>query len=147
MTNLTFNNQSFFESLEDLIAQGKSVQFRLKGRSMQPFIPDGCKITVAPTRFEDMNIGDVVLARWRNGWILHRVLFKRKDHFFLIGDGNLAQIEKVKKDDLVAILLSHEGKDGKRYKVTTRSKFLSAGWFLIRPVRRLIHKVKKTLFK
>ncbi len=42
MTYKNFNNQSFFEGLEDLIAKGKSVQLRLKGRSMQPFILDGC---------------------------------------------------------------------------------------------------------
>ncbi len=63
MTYKNFNNQSFFEGLEDLIAQGKSVQLRLKGRSMQPFILDGCKITVAHTKFEDATMGDVVLAR------------------------------------------------------------------------------------
>ena len=144
MTNITINNQSFFEGLEDLIAQGKSVQFRLKGRSMQPFILDGCKITVAPIKFEDATMGDVVLARWRTGWILHRVLFKNKNYLFLVGDGNLAQIEKVNKDDLIAILTTYEGKDGIAYKVTTTSKFLSAGWFAFRPFRRLFHKLKST---
>ncbi|MDM1046726.1 hypothetical protein HX018_00475 [Sphingobacterium hotanense] len=45
---------------------------------MRPFILDGCKITVGPMKFEFAKMGDVVLARWRTGWILRRVLFKNK---------------------------------------------------------------------
>jgi len=142
---LTLDNRIFFEGLEELIQQGKSVQFRLKGRSMEPFIQDGTQIMVSPVKFEDTILGDVVLARWRGNWILHRILFKNNDFMYLIGDGNLVQIEKVGRHDLVALLTSVQGRDGKPKRLRFGSKVLAFFWFLARPLRLILSKIKNLI--
>lgn len=143
--SLTLDNRSFFEGLEDIIREGKSVQFRLKGRSMEPFIQDGSQIRVSPVKFEDTRLGDVVLARWRGNWILHRILFKNKDFMYLIGDGNLVQIEKVGRNDLVATLTSVQEKDGKITSQDFGAKVLALVWFLARPLRLVVSKIKNLM--
>lgn len=144
MNKLLFDNNIFFREVEELISQGKMVHFRLKGRSMEPFLLEGCKITIAPVTFEDIKIGDIVFARWKNGWVLHRILVKGKNHLFLIGDGNLWQVERVDRNDFIAILSSYIGKDGEHKNVSKISKTLSFGWFLLRPIRILIAKLNRT---
>jgi len=138
------DNKRFFTGLEELIAQGKLVQFHLKGQSMEPFIRDGRKIALAPVRFVQIALGDVVLARWKGKWILHRVIFKTQEYLYLAGDGNLSQIERVRKEDLIARLSTYQCKNGRQRKISRAHKLFALGWFFIRPIRILFHKLRLT---
>lgn len=142
MSRLTLTNKRFFAGLEELINQGKLVQFHLKGQSMEPFIRDGRKITLSPVSSFQIALGDIVLARWQGKWILHRVIFKTQENLYLAGDGNLSQIEKIRKEDLVAILSTYQGKYGRQRKVGRLHKLFAMCWFLIRPIRILFRKLR-----
>ena len=60
--------------LNSLLASGKSVQTSAKGASMAPTIPDGSLLDVQPVKPEEMQVGDIVLARAASGRpVYHRV--------------------------------------------------------------------------
>ncbi|MVZ63662.1 S24 family peptidase [Sphingobacterium humi] len=140
MNKIIINNDLFFNNLVYLISKDNIVRFCLKGKSMQPFIYDGSMVTLTSVQDNSMRIGNVVLAKWNGTFILHRILFKYKETIYLFGDGNLMQIEKVSKEDVLAILKCYENKNGLNKDITILSKFLSAIWFLLRPLRILIKK-------
>lgn len=55
------------------VSRGQTVKFRAMGRSMEPRIRSGQIVTVAPIEAGDYEVGDVVLAKVRGKWWLHKV--------------------------------------------------------------------------
>ncbi len=74
-------------AVEELRA-GREVPVRPRGHSMQGRINDGDLVTVEPCQTDDLQVGDVVLARVRGRHYFHLVLHQvveRKADRFLIG--------------------------------------------------------------
>ena len=68
-------NELFFSWVDAEIAEGHSVQFRVKGNSMFPLLRNGCdQVVISPCNAQDIKPMDIVLFRYRGGHILHRVL-------------------------------------------------------------------------
>lgn len=97
------NNDAFFASVIDLLRDGKRVTIPVKGTSMLPFIVAERDLVVLegveaaspagkPRRLADR--GDVVLFRFNNHYVLHRVLdFAAGGDAVIQGDGVLAAKE------------------------------------------------------
>ena len=76
-------NDVFFAWVEEGIAQGKTVRFRLKGNSMFPLLRNGKdEVTLEKCPNESLKPMDVVLFRYRGGHVLHRIL-QRKGKWIL----------------------------------------------------------------
>lgn len=60
-------------SLVTKLQEGETVKFRPHGNSMTPRIRSGQLVTVEPVQGEDVNVGDVVLARVKGVLRLHKV--------------------------------------------------------------------------
>lgn len=58
----------------DDLAHGKTVQFRPRGNSMTPIISSGQLVTVEPLDRDTLQLGDVVLAKVRGQFYLHKVV-------------------------------------------------------------------------
>lgn len=87
-TQITIDNESFFDYVIPLIDQGHNTIIPAKGKGMIPFINDGEKILLEKS--VNYNKGDIVLARLSNGnYVLHRVISISKDSVSLMGDANL----------------------------------------------------------
>lgn len=56
-----------------LLRDGKSVRFSAPGRSMYPTIREGETITVEPIVPSQGKVGDILLYRFENGVVAHRV--------------------------------------------------------------------------
>jgi signal peptidase I len=64
---------SFADAAADLLASGWRLSFRATGRSMQPAIGEGERITVERISADDVRMGDIVLYRTKQSVIAHRV--------------------------------------------------------------------------
>ncbi len=132
------NNDAFFASVIDLLREGKRVTIPVKGTSMLPFIVaerdlvvlEGIEATSPagkPRRLADR--GDVVLFRFNNHYVLHRVLdFAAGGDAVIQGDGVFAAKEHCTRDEIYARVVSIL-KDGTRpVDVTSKIYILRFGF-------------------
>ena len=95
-------NQLFFEWVEQEIAEGRSVRFRLVGHSMFPLIRNGKdEVLLIPCKEEELRPMDVVLFRFQGRHVLHRILCREGSRLILQGDGSLVAKECCSTTDVV----------------------------------------------
>lgn len=98
----TIPNALFFASVEEMIEGGTSVEIRVKGFSMRPFLRNGRDtVTLAPIAPEDLRVGMVVLFRHAGAHILHRIRAIDGDRLTIEGDGNYRITESATRGDVV----------------------------------------------
>jgi signal peptidase I len=102
----------------DLLGCGYDVRFRATGRSMHPAIREGETITVRPVLPSTIRRGDIILYRWQQGVIAHRVIGIAKaagGDFRLLtrGDAAGAQVEPVAPDQVLGKVVAAE-RNGRR---------------------------------
>ena len=88
---LSLGPQNFVDVSASLLRKGYSVRFRVPGRSMRPTILDGETITVQPVAPPDIKQGDIILYRFQDGVVVHRVVGigrKKGDALFFILRGD-----------------------------------------------------------
>ncbi|MFA5849786.1 MAG: S24/S26 family peptidase [Bacteroidales bacterium] len=93
------------EIIEESLKEGVSVKLTVRGNSMFPTLEEGKDVVslVPFTQELSLCVGDVVLYRYRKGFILHRVIeIPNNEIVFLKGD-SLTSIEKVKRSDILAV--------------------------------------------
>lgn len=95
-------NDLFFNWVEGEIAQGRSVQFLLKGVSMYPLIRGGKdKIVLSPCSPGELRPMDVVLFRYRGQHLLHRIIRRDGDLLTIKGDGSYVAMEVCNVYDVI----------------------------------------------
>lgn len=117
---------------------------------MRPFIEGGVD-SVVLDRAEQVRVGDIVLARYRDLYVLHRVYStsptsvtspSNPTSFILMGDGNLSGTEQVLKSDILAKVVEIRTPHGRR-KPLTRAWL----WRHLLPVRWLLLKFYRKSLK
>jgi len=66
------------------IEDGKRIKFIVNGNSMSPFIKSGERVEIE--RADRIRIGDVVLLKMKNDFLLHRVIFVFRNFVITKGD-------------------------------------------------------------
>lgn len=103
MTTKQIANDLFFASAEEFLREGKSVELRVKGFSMRPFLRNGRDVVVlSPVEGVALRKGMVVLFRHRGHHVLHRVRRVNGGSLVIEGDGNYRTIEHATTEDVVA---------------------------------------------
>ncbi len=97
-------NDSYFERVESLLAEGKVVKIPVKGTSMLPSLKEGDHVLLNTTDMREMKWGTIVLALYRGGYILHRLVGRKGDILELAGDNNWVQIERVERDAVIGMV-------------------------------------------
>ena len=96
------SNEMFFAWVEEEIAQGKPVRFRLKGNSMFPLLKNGKdSVILEKCSTDDLKPMDVVLFRYRGSHVLHRIIQRNGDNLLIQGDGSILAMEQCKVKDVV----------------------------------------------
>lgn len=124
-------NTVILEEAGQLLNEGRTVRFTPLGSSMLPFIRGG-KDTVVLQKKDSVEVGDIVLARLKGRYVLHRVIARDGEALTLMGDGNIQGTEACTVQDIMgtAIAIGRGGKD-----ITPgKGKF----WRAIKPFRRYI---------
>lgn len=108
-------NDLFFNWVEGEIAQGRSVQFLLKGVSMYPLIRGGKdKIVLSPCSPGELRPMDVVLFRYRGQHLLHRIIRRDGDLLTIKGDGSYVAMEVCNVFDVIGrvqVVIRPSGKE------------------------------------
>jgi len=132
-------NELFFKEVKALLDEGKQVRIPVKGKSMRPFLQHGDTAVLAPVGGRTIRWGDIVLARTRSSSIvLHRVVYRKNEKLWLMGDAHSRQKEQTTTNDILAVteLVYSKGKEMKLN--TTGRRCMTVVWFLILPFRGII---------
>jgi hypothetical protein len=73
---------------EELLDAGKGVRITVTGMSMYPFLRENKdSVELVKASYKEVKRGDILLVL-KDGehYVLHRIFFKRKKHFYLNGD-------------------------------------------------------------
>lgn len=104
---LELSNELFFAEVEQLISQGESITFTIKGNSMRPWLQNSKhKVIVRPLANSILQCSDIALFRYKGKHILHRVVKIENDKITFSGDGNIGIKEQASKDDVIALVES-----------------------------------------
>lgn len=113
----TISNDIFFAQIEELLSEGQCVIIRVKGHSMRPFMrSDRTSVRIAPLTDSErklVSVGDIVLFRYRDHHIMHRIRRIEEDRITLAGDGNYRLWEHCSHDDIVGMVtdvMSYKGR-------------------------------------
>lgn len=100
---ITIDNDIFFQSVEEMLEQGLSVDIKVKGFSMRPFLRDGIEsVRLVRVSAEELKRGDVVLFRHNGRHTLHRYFGIREGKLIFKGDGNCCLTEQTEPAEVVA---------------------------------------------
>ncbi len=96
-------NLSLFELVEESIAKGLEVKLRVRGNSMSPLLVDGVDIvTLRPFLPEKLVKGDIIFFRYKEGYVLHRIVEIDNTKVVTKGDA-MDKKEIIKISDVIAI--------------------------------------------
>lgn len=144
---ITVPNSLFFESIIEILALGKTAKFNLRGNSMRPWLFEGDQVVLTSVDFRQLQHGQIILAKYHDNYVLHRLVKIKADQYWLAGDGNIAQVEIVDKTALIGTV-QQVFRNGKEIKVTNRLQHIKGMfWYYCRPFRYLIKKILSTNLK
>lgn len=132
-----------------LVADGVSVTFPVKGRSMIPFIVGGQE-SVVLQKPDDLKVGHVVLAEIHpEHYVVHRIVRIGSDGLItLMGDGNIRGTESCTPEHVLARATHVLDAQGRRHTLESKGQIFKARvWYRIRPFRRFILAVLKRVSK
>lgn len=148
MKTITKNKAMMMEEVRQLISEGHTVSFTVKGNSMNPFMVHlRDKITLGPWKDSDIRPGTVALVLDTKGnHLIHRIISRSQqtnpvtgdieDKVTLLGDGNIRQTEEATLDNIIGIMYSLERKGRTWRPDDIMWRLYSATWKLLTPFRR-----------
>lgn len=136
-----------FPAINELLMNGKKVRITVTGNSMMPFLMgnrDSVELSAAD--FDDLRFGQIALIRRDNGaYVLHRVIFKSKNGFYLVGDAQCKIEGPFMPRQLVAVV-SAIWRKGKMISASNMIwRMLSCIWWIRIPVRYILTRPYKFL--
>lgn len=144
---ITIPNEFFFTQVEEEIAKGHSVRFRLKGWSMFPLLRDGIdEVILFPCDTDELKPMDVVLFRYNGRHVLHRIIEIDGDCLNLMGDGSFKAKERCAAADVVGKVRFIVRPSGKIVSVDDwRWRFPSRLWRMTGPFRSPLLRILRLL--
>ena len=142
------SNDIFFAQVEQEIASGNSVRFKVKGNSMFPLLRnEKDEVSLSPLAATPQKM-DIVLFRFNGKHILHRIIDVTDGVYIIQGDGIYTFSEHCRKEDIVGVVTSLHKAGCKA--VSTASgwyKFYSAVWLKLRFCRRYLLAILRRLYR
>jgi hypothetical protein len=134
-------NNLFFLWVEQEIADGRSVRFRLKGTSMLPLLRgDKDEIILYPCKPADLHPLDVILFRYKGNHLLHRIIKIDGNHLYIQGDGSFMAKEECDVKDVVGKVHAIVRPSGRMVSLSScRWKLLSFLWVKITILKKIMH--------
>lgn len=148
MRKITVPN-SFLAEAAEALKRGESVKLYIDGHSMRPFIRGGIDmVEVEPWQAEgELPPWCCPFYQWQEKYMIHRYVGREGDEFLMLGDGNIARIERVERQDIFGILRYIYRPDGTVQDCRDGRWLRKARWwYRMRGVRRwllwLLHLLK-----
>lgn len=132
-------NEILIPQIKAMIDEGRTVTFRVRGRSMRPMIEgDRDSVVLVPCTGE-VKKDDIILAEVSpKRYVLHRIIKVDGDTLTMRGDGNLLGTETFRRSDVIGRAEAFIRK-GKRLNMDSRRwKVYSFFWTRLLPLRRYL---------
>lgn len=132
-----------FPFIDELLQKDEKVWITVTGNSMYPLLREGIdSVELSKATFETVKKNDIILIKRKNGgYVLHRLLRKEKDCFYMIGDAQQWVEGPLYPEQLKAFVTSIKTRkhtikcDNMLYKLCVKI------WMLLIPFRYKIIKV------
>lgn len=125
--------------MEEIFAEGHSVEITVTGRSMEPLLWDRTS-RVRLTSVQELRRGDVLLYRRDDGaFVLHRVVSREEDTFTCCGDAQWWPEPGLRPDQALAVM-THFSRKGEGWTSCQTGGYglYWRVWLFVRPLRRLV---------
>ena len=143
MESKVLPNDVMLEMVGTFLAEGKSVRMTPKGCSMLPFIRGNRDNVILAKPSRALETGDIVLAKVRENYVMHRIWALDGDRIILMGDGNLKRRERCASKDVIGIVTEIVKPDGRRVR-PGKGRF----WRAMLPFRRWILAIlRRTVYR
>ncbi len=138
-----------FPLISELLANGQDARITVSGNSMFPFLRDGIdSVELRKGSFETLSRGDIVMIqRADEAYVMHRVIRKEKDCFFMLGDAQQWIEGPLYPEQIVAVVPAVWRKEKRISCKDFWWRTLTGLWLHLRPLRRLILKVIRGVHK
>ena len=105
-------------SYEEYLALNGSMTYTNVGRSMLPLLRQGKDLfTLEKKRPERCRVGDVVLYRAGEKYVLHRIVEVRENDYVILGDNCVGREFGITDDDVIGVMTGFV-RAGKEHRVT-----------------------------
>ena len=141
MQTIKIPNEIIIPQFKQLLDEGHTVRFRVRGFSMRPFLEDRRDIVTLTPLSKDPEVGDAILAEVApQTYVLHRIIRIEGDKITLQGDGNINYTESCLRKDVVGIVTEFYRKGRKTPDLASGKKwrYYSKIWLLLTPLRRYL---------
>ena len=140
----TLTPDTLFDSVRQLLAEGRHVVLQVEGRSMRPYFRgDGSEqVVVSPVSSDSLQPGNIILFAYGNQYLFHRIVQKKAGILYVQGDGNCFGTETVAPREVLGIVHAVIRRGGKT--VPTRTLWTGLYWRLwyrLRPGRKYLLRV------
>lgn len=139
MDKKTLPNEILLGEVAAVLREGREAVIIPTGNSMLPFLHGG-RDRVVLCRRETVAVGDVVLVRIGERYLLHRVIAADDEALTLMGDGNLAGTEHCSAADVIGTVTEIIRPSGRRVR-PGKARL----WRILRPLRRYLLGVYRRL--
>ncbi len=145
-----------FPVIKEILEGGGRAWITVTGMSMYPFLrEDVDSVELSPTSIDAVNRGDIVLIQRVTGeYILHRVLRRGKESFYIIGDAQQWIEGPLMPEQLIAVVTAVKRNKLQFSCQNKLWKLLVRVWINIVPLRhiflkgiRFLAKVKRVFIK
>lgn len=130
---------NFFAAAAEALKQGRTVKLLVGGQSMYPFIRGGKDLVeVVPCPPEgELPAWCCPFYQWEGRYMIHRYIGREGGDCLMMGDGNVARIERVKREDVIGLLRTIYHSDGTARDCRDRGWLKKAEWwYRLRILRR-----------
>ncbi len=142
-------SSELFPVIKEILKEGKTVWITVTGNSMYPFLrEDMDSVELSAATLETIRKGDIVLIRRLTGeYILHRVIRKEEDCFYMVGDAQRWIEGPLKPEQLIAVVTEIKRKNHQFTCKNPLWRLLVGFWINIIPFRNYFIKVIRAFSK
>ena len=135
MTEIGSDSKLFEVLARTLLARGAAVRFCARGASMSPAICDGEMVEITPVIVSKLRKDDIVLAKSKNGFRLHRIVLAdaANNAFMTRGDCGQQDDPPLSGDQILGIARAKEVRIGRSL---VKAKFRGVGGRILRSAAR-----------
>lgn len=131
-----------FPVINEILDKGNGVRLAVTGGSMRPFLREGLdSVELFSCDFDSLLIGDIVVIQRSTGeYVMHRVLKKLENSFYIIGDAQCWVEGPLCENQVTAVVKTVWRKNKRINCAGIWWRFLSLAWLRMLPVRGKLFK-------
>ena len=135
-------------SFEEYLDKNGTLTYTNRGASMEPLLRAGRDLfTVTKKGAARCRVGDVVLFRRGDSYVLHRIVAVRPDDYILLGDNCLNKETGITDRDIIGVMTGYVRK-GKAHSTDDFGYMLYSRWIVLTyPVRRMCKLIKSKVLQ